>query len=168
MDFTSLQAAATGIATAQQLLASALGVRDFNASAATLARANEQLLNVQQQLFAHMAVAMQLQQDLFDSSKKLRQLEERQDERKRYALSAIFPGVFAYRYQSVNLEKGQIADPVHFLCQPCFDKGIKAVLVRHNDICWTCPSCKTSYVGDSPRDSFATGRDDDPYDGSWR
>jgi hypothetical protein len=54
-------------------------------------------------------------------------LVERLRERERYALHEVRPGAFVYTYKpGVDGEQ----KPAHYLCQNCYDKGIKSVL-RH-------------------------------------
>lgn len=45
-------------------------------------------------------------------------------ERQRYELLALTPGVFAYALKP----SARGAEPQHFLCQKCLDKGVKAIL----------------------------------------
>lgn len=50
-------------------------------------------------------------------------------EREGYALAQIGPGVHAYQSQPA---KEGATPPTHYLCQPCYDKGVKVVL-RFNE-----------------------------------
>ena len=54
------------------------------------------------------------------------ELQARLEERERYELRELCPGVFAYAYKAGP----GATEPLHYLCQPCFDKGVKQVL-RH-------------------------------------
>lgn len=153
MDYSLLTVAATSISVAKELGKTAIGLRDFNEVAATISKLNEQLLKAQDALFAHNVNLHQLQQQQIETSKKLRELEELLAERGRYSLFEISQGVFVYRLNAVeNIgEDGQKlgVQPVHYVCQPCFDKRIKAVLIRSEGpsaVSHKCPECNTNFL----------------------
>jgi hypothetical protein len=70
-----------------------------------------------------------------------RDLRHRIEERSKYRLEAIGPGVFCYR---ADLDEAS-GEPAHFLCQPCYDRGIKAILrlmpryTPDDQAVWSCP-----------------------------
>jgi len=60
---------------------------------------------------------------------KYKELENKQTERERYLLHKVTEGIFVYKYSSDD-------KPEHFICQNCFDKGIKSVLRYSDDPTW--------------------------------
>lgn len=150
MDITLLQAAAAAVSTAREIGKAASSVRDFNQFATTVAAINDQLLKAQESLFTHMSKLMELQDEHFKTREELRKIRETLDERARYSLFEIAPGNFAYRV-NVTPEQGHTGEPlapqqVHYLCQGCFDKGVKSILGREQShtfgVSFGCHTCK--------------------------
>ncbi|MGL0786563.1 hypothetical protein [Xanthomonas translucens] len=131
MDLTSITTVIASLASAQQLAAATLGVRDYNQSAAAIAKINEQLLAAQQGLLGHNAMLLQLQQDYFETTKQLRELKEAIAKKDSYPLVDIGNGALAY---AVDIQAGGESDPEiaktqHHLCQICWDRdGVRSVL----------------------------------------
>jgi hypothetical protein len=153
MDLSVITAAVGAISAAKELGKAALGVRDFNEVAPVIAQLNDQLLKAQDALFRHNAELLSLQQEQFETAKKLREMEEALAQRGRYSLVELSNGVFVYRVnvapEAGALDKPSGAEPLHYVCQPCFDKGVKAVLIRReNDftVFHNCPECNTNFV----------------------
>lgn len=152
MDVSDITGAISALTTAKQLAQGALALREFNDSAGAIAQINEQLLKAQERLFAHNAQLMQLQQEHFETSKELGKLKEALAERGRYSLFELSPHIFVYRV-NVTPELGGAVDPrgtepQHYVCQPCFDKGIKHVLQGLNhfgSLYLVCGGCKSRY-----------------------
>lgn len=119
---------------AKQLAQAALDLRDFNAQAAAIAKINGELLKAQDQLFVHQSQLLQLQEQHFEAREELRKLKEAQSERQRYSLFDLGNGQFVYRVNIAPEESGAGdptgAEPLHYLCQPCFDGGVKSVLQK--------------------------------------
>lgn len=128
------------MSTALDLLRGGLRARDdakINAATADIA---QRLLDIQQ-------VALQAQERVAtlmlsegELRRRLAELEQRQRERDDYALHEIRPGAFAYALQQAV---AGVNTPQHYLCQPCFDDGLKRVLrfERAGDYFpakWTC------------------------------
>lgn len=74
------------------------------------------------------STAMRIQQENMEMLERIRQseakcqeLETNAAEKAKYELHEFKPGVFAYKYN-------QNDKPEHYVCQNCFDKGIKSVL----------------------------------------
>lgn len=150
MDFGAITGAITAISAAKDLARAALTVRDANALAVAVSQMNDQLLKAQESLFTHNAALLQLQNQHFETSEELRKLKEAVRERGSYSLVEITHGSFAYRV-NVTPEQGGAsepgsAQPPHYVCQPCFDSGVKAVLGRTESDTWgireICPVCK--------------------------
>lgn len=132
MDATALGVVATSLGIAKDIGKAMIGVRDSNLIAEKLSALNDQLLKAQDALLAHNAAMFQLQNEHFQAREDLRKLQEAAAERGRYSLVEIAPGNFAYRAY-VAPTQGTPGQPVapesaHYLCQPCYDNGVKAVL----------------------------------------
>jgi hypothetical protein len=153
MDFSTISAAASSISIAKDLLRAVVGIRDFNEIALAVSKLNDQLLNAQDSLFKHQTQLLALQEQHFETTQKLRKAEEALAERGRYSLFALSEGVMVYRVNLTPMD-GQVGDPVtteplHYVCQPCFDKGIKVVLQRIDHSLSTthfCSNCRQNYL----------------------
>lgn len=148
MDLSSITTAFTAIDLVRRGLSAAIEVRDFNQAAAELAKLNEALLSAQAALLAQNSALFELQREKFETAEKLRKMEEALAERGRYSLVEITPGGFAYRVNLAPQQGGASepgsTEPMHYLCQPCFDAGKKAVLQRQaawGSVHARCPSC---------------------------
>lgn len=147
MDISLVTGAVTAIKVARQIGSAALKVRDFNQFAGTIAEINDQLLKAQESLFAHNADMMDLQQKYFEACEELRKLKATAAERGRYSLRELAQGVFAYQLNASSTAESE-GEPSHYLCQPCFDKGIKSVLQdKHNSgpVYLHCTICDANY-----------------------
>lgn len=78
--------------------------------------------------------ALALAEKLNATDATLRQLQAEQSamaakltERASYRLHEIYPGHFCYRFEPTEEHPG----PIHHLCQPCYDKGIKSILIDY-------------------------------------
>ncbi|WP_423169706.1 hypothetical protein [Stenotrophomonas maltophilia] len=169
MDFSSIATAIASLKSAQELATATLSVRDFNQSAAAIAQINEKLLAAQQGLLAHNTMLLQLQNEHFQTTQELRELKESIAEKNRYLLVDLGGGVFVYRVNSTPQEGGPgqpgLAEPAHYVCQPCLDKGDKAVLQSRNEF-WHCPLCRQVYAARgraSHGATFAITDEDGPY-----
>ncbi|WP_372356956.1 hypothetical protein ACCP99_08165 [Xanthomonas sp. NCPPB 3443] len=131
MDFGSINLVISSLGAAQTLAKAAVGIRDFNESAAALAQINEQLLAAQQGLLSHNVMLLQLQQENFETAKELRELKEAIAKKDSYPLVDIGNGSLAY---AVDIQAGgesdpEITHPQHHLCQICWDRdGLRSVL----------------------------------------
>lgn len=153
MDLSVITTAVGAISAAKELGKAAMGIRDFNEAAPVIAQLNDQLLKAQDALFRHNAELLALQQEQFETAKKLREMEEALAQRGRYSLFELSPGVFVYRVNVTpggsDVQNPSGTEPMHYVCQPCFDKGVKAVLARnetHLRVIHLCPSCATAFL----------------------
>jgi hypothetical protein len=152
MDYSLVSAAVTAMSVAKELGKAALGIRDFNEIATVMAQLNDHLLKAQEALFAHNAQLLALQQEQFETTKELREVKEALAQRGRYALVELSDRVFVYRVNVAPIG-GDVSDPLateplHYVCQSCFDKGIKSVLQKHRfygAVSLTCPVCKGDF-----------------------
>lgn len=157
MDFGLISIAGTAISTAKDIGKAAMGLRDFSQVAAAMSQINDQLLKAQDSLFAHNAQIMALQQENFEAREELRKLKEALAQRARYSLFELSSGVFVYRMNVTPQLGGPTnpgsPEPTHYVCQPCFDKGIKSILRKCNvfgSICMECTICKERFdTGDT-------------------
>tara|TARA_B100001105_G_scaffold253676_1_gene247715 strand:+ start:203 stop:733 length:531 start_codon:yes stop_codon:yes gene_type:complete len=127
-----LFAALSGAKTALDMLNLAVDARDAkkiaSATEALQKRFTETSLMALESVTQATALATTLAA-LQDEHAKLRsrhaELEQRMRERERYVLTEVDTGVFVYAYQPV--EDGANTPP-HYLCQACYDDGVKTVL----------------------------------------
>lgn len=164
MDFPSLATGMTSLGLIKQALAAAIEIRDFNKAATEIAKLNDALLDTQNAVIAQNSTLFALQQEKFEAAEELRKLKEALAEKSRYSLFEIFPRMFAYR---VNLPPAEsragepiTSQPLHYLCQGCFDKGIKMVL-QASGSGWICNGCKAGlYPPSGERVMFFGGHSD--------
>jgi hypothetical protein len=149
MDWSAVGAITSSISAARDIAKGLSAIRDQALISERTAALMEQLLKAQEGLLAHNTALLQIQQEHFEAREELRKLKEAASERGRYSLFEVSVGRFAYRVnvspqQSGASEPGS-AEPLHYLCQPCFDKGVKSVLQsmsRTDGL--ECPICKAT------------------------
>lgn len=132
MDFSLIGAAVNSLRLAKDIGTAAIELRDWNQMAGELTKMNGELLKVQDALFAHNMTLLEMHGKYADACNELRDMKEAMNERGRYALFEIGTGQFAYRLKVgdaglSSLEPGT-NEPMHYLCQPCFDADRKMVL----------------------------------------
>lgn len=147
MDWTAVGAITTSISAARDIAKGLAATRDQALINEKTAALMEQLLKAQEGLLAHNAALLQLQGEHFEACEKLRKLEEAARERGRYSLVDLGNRRFAYRVNVTPQESGagepSSTEPLHYICQPCFDKGVKSVLQnRLKAPGLECPTCK--------------------------
>ncbi|MBN8749507.1 MAG: hypothetical protein J0I65_18600 [Variovorax sp.] len=147
MDFTALAAIAGGLKGAIDVGQAALLARDSAKLADAVAEMNNKLLDAQQRLFVLGAEAFALQDELARTKKQALELQTALEERGRYVLAEISRGQLAYKSKIEAAEDGsQPVEPLHYICQPCFDNGRKVTLRYFNSETfgetWTCSVCK--------------------------
>jgi hypothetical protein len=157
MDMSLFTAAIGAVSAARELGKAALAVRDFNEVAPVIANLNDQLLKAQDALFQYSAHLLAMQQEQFETAEQLRKLKEALAQRGRYSLFAIADRTFVYRV-NVTQERSEMEDPLgpeplHYVCQPCFDKGVKSVLQKnrlYGSVFLECMVCdKRFYTGET-------------------
>jgi hypothetical protein len=154
MDFSLVSTAVSALTSAKELGKAAMAVRDFNQVADIVAKLNEQLLHAQEALFRHNGELFRLQQEHAEAVAKLGKMESALAERGRYTLAVIGNGQFAYQ-SKVMPDIGEEsspghAEPQHYVCQACFDRGVKTVLQKSltswGAEYWLCGSCKAELL----------------------
>ncbi|WPG35152.1 hypothetical protein [Variovorax sp. EBFNA2] len=154
MDFTLISGLVGSLKATYDLGNAAIGVRDANKLSEAVVEMNNKLLDAQQRLFAISGAAWALQQQLVDAQQKNLELETALQERGRYSLVEIAKGNFALKSKVEASGTGNPVDaePVHYVCQPCFHKGVKAVLgftdTGDSFSNWACPVCKREIFRD--------------------
>ncbi len=154
MDFSLVSGAVASITAAKEIGKAALGLRDFNQMAAQISEMNARLLDAQESLFAHNTQLLALQQQHFETTQKLAEVEKALAEKGRYTLFEIVPGSFAYRADggpsATHGGNPVTAEPEHYICQPCFDGPDRRKVTlrlhptsKHIVGWWHCPVCKT-------------------------
>lgn len=108
------------------------------------------MIDLQGKLFDAMQAAMEsatqamaMQNELRSAQDELAKLKAQTAERNRYALTVVPGQGKQYAYASQPGQGGQ-SEPPHYLCQACYDKGIKAVLQStefYGGDQHECPSC---------------------------
>ena len=150
IDLSLIGAASSALSAARDIGKAAMGLRDFNAVATTISQLNEQIIRAQDALFSHQSQLLALHQELGEAKEKLRVAEKMLEDRGNYELFRLSDGVHVYRLKTnPGIVSATRTNEVHYLCQPCFDAGRKAVLVRVEsmlDITHCCPLCKTHYL----------------------
>src|SRR5438445_12891083 len=92
---------------------------------ATMYEARAQLLAAEEKLHSHHAMYFALQNEVLESRQRLRELEGRLAERRRYAPLEFPSGDVALRDTSAVPP-----EPHRHFCRPCFDKGPNGVMKR--------------------------------------
>jgi hypothetical protein len=152
IDFSFIGAATTSLSAARDIARSLIEIRDFNHLATIVSSLNEQILKAQDSLLAHNAQLFTLQQENFELANKLARAEEKLADRGRYTLVEISDRTFVMglnkRIEAIAQDLVNGLEINHYLCQPCFDKGIKAVLKRFGQfgaISLRCPIRDTCF-----------------------
>ncbi|WP_199173725.1 hypothetical protein [Comamonas sp. 26] len=120
MDWTAIGGITASISAARDIAKGLSATRDANLINEKTSALLEQLLKAQEGLLAHNTALLQLQDEYFKASEKLRKLEEAARERGRYSLVELASRHFAYR---VNIS--HIGLPILY----------KAVCQYRNSVC---------------------------------
>lgn len=151
MDFSQFAVLIQGIKTGSDLVSAAVTVRDEAKLAdasrqlkEVISRAYDALIQLQAQ---QLASAEKLSTNVQETSalrEEVAELRRRAAEVERYSLAELAPGTMALRIKP----ECQGSEPLHYVCQPCMSKGIKAVLCRFERFrspAWRCPDCNNEY-----------------------
>lgn len=135
--------------------------RDRQKAAVIQIEFTNKLLEAQTHLSQLQGTVIEQQRLVSALEQRIRDMTAREAEKERYALAKVGAEreFFAYRLRAAA-ELVERADEVsHFLCQPCFDAGKKAVLVGNGDGYWECPVCKFGAQAEPARPiQYATRR----------
>src|SRR2546423_136815 len=129
MDMSVISAASQSLLSLRQIAATLVDVRDFTKLAGVQTDMLQRILDVQAAMLTMQATVSSHLETIDALKEEIAKLKKVAAEREDYALHAIRPGAFVYRYKGVVDE----SHPEHYLCQPCYDKGSKGVLLsqRH-------------------------------------
>ncbi|MCX2894854.1 hypothetical protein ORG27_14840 [Stenotrophomonas lactitubi] len=151
MEIGSIISAFSAVATLKDAAQAALAVRDFNAAGAAISKITDELLKAQQNLLVQFDFTAKLQAELEQKRRELSELQKALEDRARYTLVELTDGIFVYRLKDSPAGDDGVPDavePVHHLCQTCYDKGVKSVLQRSNrvgDVTLDCRVCSAQY-----------------------
>lgn len=137
LDIASAVASANAMLT---LAKGAIAARDEFKAQQSISDAQGKLLEITTAALSLSQTNIALTDEIRALKDAAHELEVKARDRQGYALAEVCPGAHAYKSQPG--EEG--ADiPLHYLCQPCYDKGVKAVLRFHQQDGWgkewACP-----------------------------
>lgn len=145
MDLASLiSSTGTSISILKDLGSALLNERDRQKAAAIYIEFTEKLIATQTELMQAQSAVIAQQGEMAVLAQRLRHLEAERTEKQRYELAKLGSRreFFVYRLRPAAELDERADEPLHFLCQPCFDGGKKVVLVGNGDGYWGCPVCK--------------------------
>lgn len=159
MDYSLISTAFNALRAAKDIGNAAIELRDWNQMATEITKINGELLKAQDALFAHNASLLNLQQQNAQMVDDLRKAKEALAERGRYTLFEIGRGKLVYRANIIQPQSDAAItvapEPMHYLCQPCFDLGRKMVLQLYLDAAdgpvACCPHCKQFFNAELAR-----------------
>lgn len=143
-----IAAAISSTATMLGLAKSAIAARDESKAQQAITEVQLKLLEVSNAALSLSQTNIALTDEIRTLKDKARQLEMKASERDGYTLTEACPGTYAYK-SSHDQDAGNTKS--HYLCQPCYDKGVKSVLrFLHNkksewnseNMAWDCPENK--------------------------
>ena len=141
---TSIASALSSVNAALEMGRTFIGMRDAHVTAAAQREFGEKLAGAQAHLLEIGAAAIAQQGQIGVLAERVRELEAHAAEKQRYVLAEVSAGreFFAYRLRNAVELQERADEAPHFVCQPCFDGGQKAVLVGNGSGTWECPLCK--------------------------
>lgn len=117
--------------------------RDRQKLASLQIELTNKIIEAQSQLSQVLGTVIEQQRLIPILEQKIRQLEAGEAEKARYQLIKLGTSreffVYALRSDPESLKSND--EPQHYLCQPCFDAGKKAVLHGNGEGYWKCPIC---------------------------
>ena len=139
MDISALIA---GLTYAHTLAGALVHERDSQKAAAIKIELTEKITAAQVQLSQVLAAVIDKDATIHRLAERNRDLEAAQREKERYRLARVgsIGEAFAYQLRPVAELSERSDEPAHFVCQPCFDSGRKAVLQMQGAYA-TCPAC---------------------------
>jgi len=103
----------------------------------------EILLSVQTQALSVNAIAQELQQEKYNLTQRLMDLEKWSETEMQYELKEIVTGLFVYSYKATDPQE----KPMHWLCPKCFQEKKAHIIQLQSDTAagknYFCPNCNT-------------------------
>lgn len=135
------------IAAAISSTSTLLGIAKGALAARDDAKAQQAITDVQLKLLDVSTAALSLSQTNIALTDEIRLLKDQAHQaqmktrdRDGYEIAEVCPGAHAYKSKPA---KEGASVPLHYLCQPCYDKGVKAMLRFHQTEGWgkewACP-----------------------------
>lgn len=151
MDWTAMSAITSSFSAALDIAKSIGSVRDTALVGEKKKALTNELFQLQNAFLTNAAVVKSLEEELMQVRRENDKLRQLMEDRGKYALVQLGHRQFALR--SIGSEDGNGAapdganEPLHYICQPCFAKGVKSVLQGHYSMAvpngLLCPICKT-------------------------
>ena len=143
-----LNGAISAVATLMGIAKGALDARDDAKAKQAIAEANMKLVDLSMSALMLAERNSSLSEEVSVLQRELRDTKMKLEERERYTLAEVRPG--AYAYAGKPGQEGDDPEPPYF-CQPCYDKGVKAVLRRieakaGTNAAWYCPESQTHQI----------------------
>ena len=137
-------AALTSARALLNMATAAIEARDDAKLKAALIDLNSKLMDASLVALNTIEKSAELQAALHVAQREKADLQRQIDERSRYTLAKISENRDVFAYASHPAQEGGDV-PLHYLCQLCYDKGIKAVLQGgdfYGTSTYDCPNCK--------------------------
>lgn len=148
MDFSLIAAATGAIKSAYDLGVVALNARDSIQINDALAKMKDRLFEAQDRLFAIRVQSQEVFDQLTAAKQEILELKKAIQEQGDYFLVELTEGNFVMQSKVASATGGvdhSPAIPLHYVCQACFNKGVKSVLglvgvgaLRKQYICHSC------------------------------
>lgn len=139
-----IASASAGISMLKDFGGALVNERDRQKAAAIHVEFTEKLIETQAQLMQALVAVTEQQRHIPVLEQRIRELEAREVDKKRYALAKLGARgeFFAYVLRDAA-ELDERADEIpHAICQPCFETGKKFALVGNGAGYRQCPVCK--------------------------
>jgi hypothetical protein len=140
-----LSTALSGAKTLFEVARAAMDARDDAKLKSAMTELHGKLYDATQAAMESAFQSAALQEVLLAAQNECAELKRKAAERERYAIAQIPGQGKVYAYARKPTQDGD-EEPTHYLCQPCYDKGIKSVLQPskfHGGMEYLCTCCKT-------------------------
>jgi Zn finger protein HypA/HybF involved in hydrogenase expression len=139
--------------TAENILNTFKSLGSDKERSAKLIELNRQIMATQTSAIQANAAQTALIERIRELEKTIADFETWDTEKQRYELKAIASGSFVYALKA----DAQVSEPVHYICQTCYENRKKRVLQRKptntasislgKPSMYVCPECKSEIVG---------------------
>lgn len=142
-DMSAVSALFGSLNTATEIVKSFVGLRDTAMIQGKVIELQTVILSAQSSAFAANATQTALLDQVRHLETQVASLKTWEAEKQRYQLQEMGRGAFAYVLKA-EASGGQ---PLHALCQTCYERGAKSLLQsngapRWDEHYWACPVCK--------------------------